>query len=71
MASYVDIKHPLDKCQNTAFYVPAFPVGRGVEPFDALNEYGFPIAVGNRVECVSCGERVDFDSINSYYEVEP
>lgn len=55
-------------CKKVAFYMPDIPVGRPIEYFDALNAVAYPIARGKIVECESCGEKVDLDEINRYYE---
>lgn len=59
------VKHP--ECDGNAFYVPAFPVGRGIKYFDAQDENGLPLAAGTVVFCQNCGEKVKFSTINAYY----
>ncbi len=62
------VVHP--ECKKTGFYVRGFPIRRPLEYYDALNEYEQPLAMGQRVECVSCEKKLDFKTINDYYEVE-
>lgn len=66
-----EVLHAAANCNKVAFYCVNFPIGRGFLSVDALDKQGIPLAQGNRVECVSCGNKVNLAELSDYYEMEP
>lgn len=60
-----EIRHP--ECEKTAFYAYSIPIGRDFMAIDALDKEGNPHALGNRVECLNCGKKVDLEAVSAYY----
>lgn len=63
------VVHPGKK--HDAFYVTAFPIRRSFVIDDVLDKQGNRLAMGNRVECITCSDKLDLREVSDYYEMEP